>query len=94
MYSSTLNRSLHKDSSIRESSSRLLKNVRVRINDELYRKVSKTELLDRNDLRSKNINNLSDKLIYSINEYDRLKEVKSSEMKDEKQIADLLNKIG
>ena len=53
--------------------------------------MNKIQILEENELRSKNLNNITEKLINTINEYDRLKEEK---LKDEKQIADLLNRIG
>ena len=68
--------------------------MRAHINDELYRKFNKLELLDKRELRSKIVPNITEKLMSTINEYDRLKDVKPASAKDEKQIADLISLIG
>lgn len=87
-------RSLTKDPSIRDSSHQLLVNMRSRINDELHRKLNKVELLDKQELRLKMTQNLSEKMMNTLSEYERLKSVKAPEQKDEKRIADVLNRVG
>lgn len=85
---------MEKQASIRESSEKLIEKLRSKINNDLHRKVNKIELLDKNELRAKTMNNMTERLINTINEYDRQKDVRSPLNKDEKQIAELMNNIG
>lgn len=87
-------RCLEKDASKRETSKEMLENVRARINDDLSRKINKIELLEKKELRSKVVPNMAEKLLKTLNEYDKLKHVKPMTTKVEKQIADLISSIG
>lgn len=85
---------MEKDGSKRETSKELLESVRGRINEDLTRKINKNELLEKKELRSKIVPNMAEKLLKTLNEYDKLKQAKDTNSKNEKQIAELISLIG